>query len=156
MPGFTKKDTFEHTGLVVKFPRFKEEMVRAIVEREIPVDPTIIVIETFTQMENYPGWKDDQEWKNSLPPDIWLEVRASLDNYRKIWFYNLAKYEKEGERSRLKQLVDAGAQMIMGTDSGARANPHNEAAWREMELMEEIGMSPMQVIMASTRIQRNC
>jgi imidazolonepropionase-like amidohydrolase len=150
--GFSKKDTFEHTGLLVKFPKFKEETVRTIVEKEIPIDPTIIVIEAFTQMEDYPGWKDDQEWKNSLPADIWQEVRASLEDYRKIWFYNLAKYERDGERSRLKQLLDSGAQMIMGSDSGARANPHNEAAWREMDLLEEIGMSPMQVLMASTRI----
>jgi imidazolonepropionase-like amidohydrolase len=150
--GFSKKDTFEHTGLLVKFPKFKEETVRTIVEKEIPIDPTIIVIEAFTQMEDYPGWKDDQEWKNSLPADIWQEVRASLEDYRKIWFYNLAKYERDRERSRLKQLLDSGAQMIMGSDSGARANPHNEAAWREMDLLEEIGMSPMQVLMASTRI----
>jgi imidazolonepropionase-like amidohydrolase len=150
--GASKIDTFEHTGLLVRSPKFKEDVVRTIVEREIPIDPTIIVIETFAQMDNYPGWKDDPEWKASLPPDVWQEVRASLENYQKIWFYNLAQYGKDAERSRLRQLVDAGAEIIMGSDSGARANPHNEGAWREMALMEEIGMSSMEVIMASTRI----
>jgi imidazolonepropionase-like amidohydrolase len=150
--GFNSGDTFEHTGLVVKFPLFSEDLLSPIIEKEISIVPTIIVIETFSQIESYPGWLDDPGWRDSLPPDVWREVRSSLDQYQKIWFYDLAKYGWDARRSRLRQLVKAGARIALGSDSGARANPHNEAAWREMELMEEIGMSPMEVIMGSTRI----
>jgi imidazolonepropionase-like amidohydrolase len=38
----------------------------------------------------------------------------------------------------------------MGTDSGTRGNPHQLAAWREMEIMTEYGLSPMEVIRAAT------
>lgn len=150
--GFDKRDTFEHTGLLGDNPLYDEDLVRQIVEREINIVPTAIVIETFSEIETYPGWMDNQEWRASLPPDIWKEVRASLDDYRKVWFFQLAKYGRSARRSKLQQLVASGARILMGSDSGARANPHTAAAFREMTIMTELGMSPMEVIMASTRL----
>jgi len=150
--GFDKRDTFEHTGLLGNTPEYEPVLIQAVVERGIHIVPTIIVIETFTQMESYPAWKDDQGWKASLPADIWQEVRTSLDGYQKIWFFNLAKYGWHARRLKLQQLVSLGAEFAMGSDAGARANPHTDAAWREMELMREIGVSPMEVIMESTRV----
>ncbi len=150
--GFDRRDTFEHTGLLGNNPEYESELLRAVVAKEIHIVPTIIVIETFAQMEAYSGWKDSQDWKASMPPDLWKEVRASLDHYQKIWFFNLAKYNRKARRSKLEQLVRGGAQFAMGSDSGARANPHTDAAWREMELMREIGINPTEVIMDSTRV----
>jgi imidazolonepropionase-like amidohydrolase len=103
-------------------------------------------------LENYPGWMDNQRWKKSLPPEIWQEVRESLDHYQKIWFFNLSKYGWDARRKKLKQLLDAGVRFLMGSDSGACANPHTDAAWREMEILVELGMSPMEEIMAATRL----
>ena len=150
--GFDKRDTFEHTGLLGNNPEYAPALIQAVVDRGIHIVPTIVVIETFSQMESFPGWKDDRGWKASLPPDIWQEVRASLDAYQKLWFFSLAKYGWNARRHKLQQLVSLGAEFAMGSDSGARANPHTDAAWREMELMREIGISPMEVIMESTRI----
>jgi imidazolonepropionase-like amidohydrolase len=150
--GMDRRDTLEHTGLIGDGPTLDPELLRNVIERGLHIVPTIIVIETFSQMENYPAWKDNHDWKASLPPDIWTQVRQSLDQYQKIWFYRLSKYDWNHRRSRLKQILKAGGQLVMGSDSGARANPHTDAAWREVQLMEEIGMSPMEAIMASTRV----
>ena len=58
----------------------------------------------------------------------------------------------QGERN-LKLLSDAGIPIAMGTDSGVANNP---GRWQgyfeqvEMEMMNKAGMSPMQVLVAST------
>ena len=58
----------------------------------------------------------------------------------------------QAERN-VKLLNDAGVTMAMGTDSGAAGNP---GRWQgyfehiEMEMMNKAGMTPMQVIVAST------
>jgi imidazolonepropionase-like amidohydrolase len=150
--GLDRRDTLEHTGLIGDGPTLDPELLHSVIERGLHMVPTIIVIETFSQLDGYPAWKDNQDWKASLPPDIWAEVRKSLDQYQKAWFYQLSKYDWVRRRSRLKQILQAGGLFVMGSDSGARANPHTDAAWREIQLMEEIGMSPMEAIMASTRV----
>jgi imidazolonepropionase-like amidohydrolase len=58
----------------------------------------------------------------------------------------------QAERN-VKLLNDAGITIAMGTDSGAGGNP---GRWQgyfeqvEMEMMNKAGMTPMQVIVAST------
>lgn len=58
----------------------------------------------------------------------------------------------QGERN-LKLLSDGGVRIAMGTDSGVASNP---GRWQgyfeqvEMEMMNKAGMTPMQVIVAST------
>ncbi len=150
--GMDRRDTLEHTGLIGDGPTLDPDLLRSVIERGLHMVPTIIVIETFSQLDSYPAGKDNQDWKASLPPDIWAQVRQSLDQYQKVWFYQLSKYDWTRRRSRLHQILQAGGQFVMGSDSGARANPHTDAAWREVQLMEEIGMTPMEAMMASTRV----
>ena len=47
--------------------------------------------------------------------------------------------------------MDAGANILMGTESGTPLNFHTSAAAREMVWMNRLGMSNMNVIVASTR-----
>ncbi|RYC50174.1 amidohydrolase family protein [Flagellimonas olearia] len=50
----------------------------------------------------------------------------------------------------LKQLSDAGVTIVMGTDSGPAGRFPGYFEHLEMEMMVDAGMSPMEVIMAST------
>jgi imidazolonepropionase-like amidohydrolase len=51
-----------------------------------------------------------------------------------------------------RQLYDAGARIVMETDSGTPANFHSESVWREMEaLVRMTGMTPMEAIVATTK-----
>src|SRR5204863_257608 len=52
----------------------------------------------------------------------------------------------------LKQFIDSGAIMGMGTDSGTPMNFHTEALWREIKAHVDMGMSPQRAIMAATRV----
>jgi len=51
----------------------------------------------------------------------------------------------------LKQLQDAGIKIALGTDSGAPGVVIGKAVHKELELMVEAGLSPMEAIMAGTK-----
>ena len=42
--------------------------------------------------------------------------------------------------------------MGMGTDSGTPLNFHTEALWRELKAHVDLGMTPMEAIVATTRV----
>ena len=53
-------------------------------------------------------------------------------------------------RANLKTLVNAGIPIATGTDAGNPLTLHGPAIYAEMEAMQASGMTPMQVIVAST------
>jgi imidazolonepropionase-like amidohydrolase len=53
-------------------------------------------------------------------------------------------------RANLKTLVNAGIPIATGTDAGNPLTLHGPAIYAEMEAMQASGMSPMQIIVAST------
>ncbi len=53
-------------------------------------------------------------------------------------------------RANLKSLVEAGIPIATGTDAGNPLTLHGPAIYAEMEAMQASGMTPMQVIVAST------
>jgi imidazolonepropionase-like amidohydrolase len=71
-----------------------------------------------------------------------------------------AQVARQEERSRraedigkanLKRVFDAGIPIAMGTDAGNPLTLHGPSVYAEMEAMEAAGMTPMQVVVASTR-----
>ena len=52
----------------------------------------------------------------------------------------------------VKQFIESGAVMGMGTDSGTPMNFHSEALWREIKVHVDMGMTPQRAIAAATRV----
>jgi imidazolonepropionase-like amidohydrolase len=52
----------------------------------------------------------------------------------------------------LKRLVDAGIPIATGTDAGNPLTLHGPSIYAEMDAMQAAGMTPMQVIVASTSV----
>jgi imidazolonepropionase-like amidohydrolase len=60
----------------------------------------------------------------------------------------------EGEKiaaANLKRVLDAGIPIAMGTDAGNPLTLHGPSVYAEMEAMQAAGLTPMQVLTASTR-----
>jgi imidazolonepropionase-like amidohydrolase len=55
------------------------------------------------------------------------------------------------EAENLMKVVAAGIPVAMGTDAGNPLTLHGPSVYAEMEAMQRAGMTPMQVVMASTR-----
>ena len=49
-----------------------------------------------------------------------------------------------------RRAADAGARIVMGGHSGVPFAARGEAPWREIELLVEAGLTPMQAIQAAT------
>jgi imidazolonepropionase-like amidohydrolase len=68
-----------------------------------------------------------------------------------------ARMEKETAKlaptmaANLKRVSDAGIPVAMGTDAGNPLTLHGPSIYAEMEAMQAAGLTPMQVIVASTR-----
>jgi imidazolonepropionase-like amidohydrolase len=73
---------------------------------------------------------------NGYPMD---RVRASIERERQIMMDNL------------RRVHAAGIPVVMGTDAGNPLTLHGASVYREMEAMAAAGMSPMDVLVASTR-----
>jgi imidazolonepropionase-like amidohydrolase len=52
----------------------------------------------------------------------------------------------------VKQFTESGTVLGMGTDSGTPMNFHTEALWREAKVHVDMGMPPIKVISALTRV----
>lgn len=53
--------------------------------------------------------------------------------------------------ANLKRVIEAGIPVAMGTDAGNPLTLHGPAVYAEMEAMQAAGLTPMQVLVASTR-----
>jgi imidazolonepropionase-like amidohydrolase len=70
---------------------------------------------------------------------------------------DLGRFERRAATSdavasaNLKRLKDAGIPIAMGTDAGNPGTLHGPAVYAEMEAMQAAGMTPMEVLVASTK-----
>src|SRR5512135_863145 len=70
---------------------------------------------------------------------------------------DLARFEKRASSTdavaaaNLKRMRDAGIPIAMGTDAGNPGTLHGPSVYAEMEAMQSAGMTPMEVLVASTK-----
>jgi imidazolonepropionase-like amidohydrolase len=125
--------------------------VREIVRRGIVVMPTLATAERATH--------------TTLPPTMaaWLDgpVRAALPQATldrvKAGFTDRDAATAAANRARftilqrsVAKLADAGAKVALGSDTGTQDNPFGVTDHRELELLVEAGMTPMQALAAAT------
>ncbi len=66
------------------------------------------------------------------------------------WIIDKAQVEADRSKAMFKAAVDSGMKIAAGTDAGTPFNRHDELV-REMALMVEIGLTPLQALVAATR-----
>ena len=151
--GIGNYDTIEHIG-EYEAMAYDDDIIRMIIDQKVAMAATIVARDGLRQIIDNPELTDDPRWIRDLPADIYLDVRKSYrdTDLSKHPLYDKANKDRAGRMSKLKQLKDAGAIFTVSTDSGTRANPHHDAMWKEMVLLQtETGMSNMEVIVAATR-----
>jgi len=85
--------------------------------------PTLVALESITANAGRPGMPD--------------------------WVIRKAEAESGAHRAAFAAAVAAGVNIAAGTDAGTPFNPHGDLA-RELGLMVEYGMTPLQAIVAAT------
>lgn len=148
------QDAIEHLGLGSGLaPIIHPDVVNGLLDRRTYVSPTLIQSMIQVKALDWPDWIDNQRAKSTTPPEIWAEIRRSLEHpERLLYFGGAARARAMREQgAKFKQLWDAGVRILVGTDSGTPFNFHTDALWQEMDLMVRYGAPPMEVIAAASR-----
>jgi imidazolonepropionase-like amidohydrolase len=125
--------------------------VREIVRRGIVVMPTLATAERATHTTLPPtmaAWLDGPV-RDALPQATLDRVKAGFTDR------DAATAAANRERYTILQrsvanLARAGAKVALGSDTGTQDNPFGVTDHRELEMLVEAGMTPMQALVAAT------
>ena len=145
-------DVLTHAGSAGT-PPYEEDLLRDIVVAGRPVVITgAHRVWVFPATVEFPERLQDPRLREDLPAAMYDELQRSFESFHTLpYFQTTARQMFFGDAS-LGQWIEAGAVMGMGTDSGTPLNFHTEALWRELKAHVDLGMTPMEAIVAATRV----
>ncbi|MYB32948.1 MAG: amidohydrolase family protein [Acidobacteria bacterium] len=145
-------DVLTHAGSAGT-PPYEPDLVQDIVVAGRPVVITgAHRVWVFPATVEFPERLQDPRLREDLPAVMYDELQRSFQNFHTLpYFQTTARQMFFGDAS-LGQWIEAGAVMGMGTDSGTPLNFHTEALWREIKAHVDLGMTPMEAMVAATRV----
>lgn len=141
--------SIEHVGGGSK-PLLDDESVRLIVEHGINYSPTSVVSKIYNITEAFPARLDNLRLQRDLPNDVYQDIRTSTSFFSRLNYF-AGRGSNRHHAAKIKQLYDAGARILVGTDSGTPMNFHYESTWQEMDLLVQYGLPAMAVIQGATK-----
>jgi imidazolonepropionase-like amidohydrolase len=146
-------DVLSHVGSAGSTPPYSQELIQDIVNAGRPVVVTAAHRTwIYPATISFPERLQDPQLKADFGPEIYAEVQRSFANWQALGYFQTTDRQIFFRERGLKQFIESGAVMGIGTDSGTPMNFHTEAMWREMKAHVDLGMSPQRAISAATRI----
>jgi imidazolonepropionase-like amidohydrolase len=146
-------DVLQHVGSAGTAPPYSKELITDIVNAGRPVVVTAAHRAWIYQdTTSFPERLQDPDLKQAFGAEIYDEVQRSLNNWWSLGYFQRTDREMLYRERGVKQFIESGAVMGMGTDSGTPMNFHSEALWREIKVHVDMGMTPMRAIAAATRV----
>lgn len=146
-------DVLTHAGSAGTAPPYSPELIGDIVNAGRPVVVTAAHRSwIYPDTVAFPERLQDPQLKKDFGSDIYNEVQSSLTNWQALGYFQRTDREMFFRERGVRQFIDSGAVMGMGTDSGTPMNFHTEALWREIKVHVDMGMTPQRAIAAATRI----
>ena len=146
-------DVLQHVGSAGTAPPYSRELITEIVNAGRPVVVTAAHRSwVYPDTAAFPERLEDPGLKKAFGPDIYAEVQRSLKNWWTLSYFQRTDREMLYREAGVRQFIESGAVMGMGTDSGTPMNFHSEALWREIKVHVDLGMSPSRAIGAATRV----
>jgi imidazolonepropionase-like amidohydrolase len=150
-------DNFEHTGLS-SAPEYPEDIVNAIRERTADMSrgplfwtPTIEGLFNYEYLRDNPEQLDDPAWQEGLPANVVEDIRKSIQHPDRMSYFQLTPSRRPTLARKFKQLQEAGAVLLIGTDSGIPMKFHSSSTWRELDAWVNIlGVDAMTAIRGAT------
>src|SRR5262245_48071984 len=146
-------DVLQHVGSAGTAPPYSQELIRDIVNAGRPVVVTAAHRSwIYPDTAAFPERLENPDLKSAFGPDIYEEVQNSLKAWWALSYFQRTDREMFYRERGVKQFIESGAVIGMGTDSGTPMNFHNEALWREIKVHVDMGMTPLRAIGAATRV----
>jgi imidazolonepropionase-like amidohydrolase len=146
-------DVLTHAGSAGTAPPYSAELIRDIVNAGRPVVVTAAHRSwVFPDTAAFPERLQDPRLREDFGPEIYAEVQRSFANFQRLGYMGRVDREVFFRERGLKQFIESGAVLGMGTDSGTPLNFHTEALWREIKAHVDLGMAPQRAISAATRV----
>lgn len=134
-----------------------DELIELMLERDICVTPTLTrEVSTFVYAER-PDFFDDPWFRESVSDDIIAQLQEPdvQANFRN----EDAEYYRQALPLAMRNMMtmhEAGVRVAMGTDSGPPGRFQGYFEHMEMQMMQEAGMSPTEVLKSATSIAAQC
>ena len=150
-------DCFEHTGLS-SAPNYPEDIMAMIKERTAQMNlgplfwcPTVEGLYNYEYMRDNPERLDNDSWHRGLPDSVIVDIKNSIEHPDRMPYFQLTPSRKPTLETKIKQLLDAGVVLMIGTDSGIPMKFHSQSTWNELDVwVNEFGIDPMYAIRAAT------
>ena len=142
-------DGFAHS---IRDQPVDNELITAMKARGVFLIPTLVRDEVLFAYADNLKWVDDPFFQAGLEPGALGFIRNPQYVEKIRQDPDIAKYREglEMAKKNLKRLSDAGVKIAFGTDSGIPTRFPGYLEHRELQLMVEAGLTPMQAIAAAT------
>ena len=131
------------------------EFIALLKQRNVTLIPTLIRDEFSFAYGDAPAWIDDPFFQKFVSPERLAVLKTKIrDEQLKNPQRALFKAGFEMNKVNLKKLSVGGVRIALGTDSGGAADRffvQGYSEHREMELMVQSGLTPMQVIQSFSK-----
>ncbi len=139
----------------VRDQEIPDDFIATLKARNVAVISTLAREEAMFVFGDGPGFTDNPFFQKGLTPERLALLKTKKrdeqtgDPQRPLW---LTMFDTD--KKNLKKLVDAGIRFGFGTDSGGALDRYFIQGFfehRQMELMRDAGLSPMQIIQSFSR-----
>jgi len=150
-------DNFEHTGLS-SAPEYPEDVMTMIKERTAQMNlgplywtPTVEGLYNYESLVANPEKLDNDCWHMGLPQNIIDDIESSIRHPGQLSYFQLTPSRRPTLETKVKQLLDAGVVLLIGTDSGIPMKFHCQSTWNELEVwVNEFGIDAQYAIKSAT------
>lgn len=150
-------DNFEHTGLS-SAPEYPADVMEMIKERTAQMNkgplfwtPTVEGLYNYEYVRDNAEKLDNDCWHEGLPQDIIDDIESSIQQPGRLPYFQLTPSRRPTLERKVKQLIDAGVVLLIGTDSGIPMKFHCQSTWNELDVwVNEFDIDPMYAIKSAT------
>ena len=138
----------------VRDVEIEADFLDTLKQKNVSVVSTLAREESMFVYGDRPAWLSDPFFTRGLRGDQPAKLAAKSTEQAALPNLSALRRALELDKANLKKLVDAGVRVALGTDSGGDPNRFFIQGWaehRQMELMVDAGLTPMQVIQAFSK-----
>jgi imidazolonepropionase-like amidohydrolase len=145
-------DVLQHVGSA-GYPTYTDNLVKAVAEAGRPIVLTAAHRSwIFPDTVAFPERLQDPATKALFPADIWAAVQDSFKAWPAEGYFTGINRQMKYRSPQVKQWIESGAVMGVGTDSGTPMNFNSDGLIREMKVLADEGLPPLEVIADATRV----